>query len=216
MKTSLKDIHKITRQLMTDQLLHKTLRAEQNGEGRWVNKTYYYIDPKQFVQVVKLRMAQMRSSFNVQTVAETDMPGYECPVCHSLFTTLEATRFFDPMTTQFCCPHDGNLLERYVPKKDGAQERLSRLNAQWVSMVNLLRKVDQIDLPSNRPFENEPTLQDRRLEQQKMEEAEAAAAKKEEAPQIIYPDVAPTPLPAPYLSCCILSRRQTDSKKTGT
>ncbi|KAJ1985309.1 hypothetical protein H4R34_000130 [Dimargaris verticillata] len=151
MKIPLRDVHKLGGLLKEGHLIKIATRMEpRKPDQRMIPKTYYYIDYKHFVDVIKWKMWKLQKNAGDQMQTEVDKKGYICPQCRTAYDALDILNFCDPATGLFYCERcRTELVENLQTESNvGAQETLSRLMDQFGPIINLLKKTDSIIIPA--------------------------------------------------------------------
>lgn len=144
-------------------------------DQRAVPKTYYYLDYKEFVDVVKWKMYKMQTIVrdNLRTVhiyilllyseeksctyssplsflQESENKGYVCQQCKKQYSALDAMPLVDPTDNLFHCEVCSGLLEQNdnAENVQGSQEVLTRLREQSQPIIALLKLTDNIVIPA--------------------------------------------------------------------
>lgn len=80
---------------------------------------------------------------------ELDAQGYVCPLCKATYTPLDAANLIDPFRNILACSVCQTELVDKENEEDvqGKKERMQRLNKQSKSIVDLLKKLEQAELP---------------------------------------------------------------------
>lgn len=148
----IKDLTKAVHQLVRDQLVSTYMRAEMKPNGiKATQRTYYYIDYKHCVDVIKWRMWKMNKALDDKQRNVIDGQGYVCPRCKKTYSTLDISGL-SMTTTSFLCeicgtPLDDNENDIEVQKN---KDMMQRLNSQTMIIKKNLQKADQIVIP---PFD---------------------------------------------------------------
>lgn len=156
----IKDLLQIANQLVRDRLLGIYKRSETRETAtatsvftRSAIRNYFYIDRKVFLDVIKWRMMKMRSQIDSVLRNELDNKGYMCPRCGKSYSTLDVAALLDPVTNlAFICdvPGCGSELVDNEDAEDvrRSKDRLKRFNEQCGPILDRLRRIDTIVLPS--------------------------------------------------------------------
>jgi transcription initiation factor TFIIE subunit alpha len=156
----IKDLLQIANQLVRDRLLGIYKRSETRETAtatsvftRSAIRNYFYIDRKVFLDVTKWRMMKMRSQIDSVLRNELDNKGYMCPRCGKSYSTLDVAALLDPVTNlAFICdvPGCGSELVDNEDAEDvrRSKDRLKRFNEQCGPILDRLRRIDTIVLPS--------------------------------------------------------------------
>lgn len=84
---------------------------------------------------------------------ELDAQGYNCPLCKASYTPLDAATLYDPMRNLLAC----SICQTEVVNKEneedirGNKDRMQRLNRQTKGIVDLLKKMERVELPKSVP-----------------------------------------------------------------
>ncbi|KAI8086870.1 uncharacterized protein B0P05DRAFT_465995 [Gilbertella persicaria] len=116
-----------------------------------VPKTYYYLDYKEFVDVVKWKMYKMQTIVRDKLRTESENKGYVCPNCEKQFTPLDVLSLVDMTDQLFHCDQCENVLVENDNAENvkGSQQTLTRLREQSQPIISLLKQTDSIVIPSN-------------------------------------------------------------------
>ncbi|CAI8025266.1 General transcription factor IIE subunit 1 [Geodia barretti] len=150
-----KQLRQVLNSLKKDKLI-RSLQKMENEEGetradgqKLMRMThYYFINYKQFVNVVKYRLDHMRRKLEMEEKNSKSHTSYKCPHCAQTFSDLDVDRLIDHTTGSLNCSHCGCALEEEEPEDAGADSRqlMSQLNAQLRPILDLLREVENINL----------------------------------------------------------------------
>ncbi|KAJ2827289.1 hypothetical protein IWW50_001966 [Coemansia erecta] len=149
-----KDAHKIYNELERHRLVKVMARLDEPTEGTMNTRRkpwkYYYLDYKQFVDVVKWRMYKLQAQVRSGMDKEQQNLGYDCVQCSRRFTMLEAVTLRDMATDQFLCDYCGDkLVDRTsLELAHKSQKEHSRIMDQFQTIVDLLSQADSITLPA--------------------------------------------------------------------
>jgi len=147
-----KDVAKAANQLVRDQLVSTYMRAElKPGAYKATQRTYYFIDYKHCVDVIKWRMWKMSKVLDDKQRNVIDGQGYVCPRCKKTYSTLDISGLSMTATSFLCeicgTPLNDNENDIEVQKN---KDRMQRLNSQTMIIKKNLQKADQIVIP---PFD---------------------------------------------------------------
>ncbi|KNC97721.1 transcription factor TFIIE subunit TFA1 [Spizellomyces punctatus DAOM BR117] len=90
-----KELHKVCGKLKSDGLVKVEARGEQIGPAvenrpqRKINRSYYYIDYKHFVDVVKWKIYKIGKMIEKEVQMQMANMPYKCPVCNKEFSALD-------------------------------------------------------------------------------------------------------------------------------
>lgn len=86
--------------LRNDKLIKFKLRMETGLDGKAFRQNYYYINYKDFVNVVKYKLDHIRKKFELIDRDNTSRASYICSLCKKSFTDLEVGMLIDPTSTE--------------------------------------------------------------------------------------------------------------------
>jgi len=149
---NLKDLGKAVAPLVNDKLVssyHQNEQKDANVNRSYIKK-YFFIDYKNFCNVVKWRMAEMRRLIDDKLRNELANKGYLCPQCGKNFGMLDADRLLDFSRGGFFCDTcDAELRDNNeTDDSTGKQDRMQRFNAQTQWIREGLRKTEEMVLPA--------------------------------------------------------------------
>ncbi|MBW0542164.1 hypothetical protein O181_081879 [Austropuccinia psidii MF-1] len=145
-----KELAKAANQLIRDQLVSVYLRAElKPGAHKSTQRTYYFIDYKHCVDVIKWRMWKMNKVLDDKQRNVIDGQGYVCPRCKKTYSTLDVSGL-SMTSTSFLCeicdtPLNDNENDIEVQKN---KDRMQRLNSQTTLIKKNLQKADKVIIPA--------------------------------------------------------------------
>lgn len=134
--------------LKSDKVLVGRLKMETGPDGKAAKVTYYFINYKTLVNVVKYKLDWMRKRMETTERDATSRASFKCVGCGKTFTDLEADRLYDPMTDEFRCTHCCERVEEdaaALPHRD-SRLMLAHLNEQMQPFYDLLRISEDIKL----------------------------------------------------------------------
>lgn len=153
-------IHTLYTSKMLINLIFRATRNEpRKQDGRMVPKTYYYIDYKEFVDVVKWKMYKMQTLVRDNLRTESENKGYVCPNCEKQFKPLDVLSLVDMTDQMFHCDICDNILEENDNAENvkGSQQVLTRLREQSQPIITLLKQTDSIVIPSSYIYRHTPS-----------------------------------------------------------
>lgn len=145
-----RDIHRICGKLKEDRLIKMANRMEpRKQDQRLVPKTYYFIDYKELVDVVKWKMYKMQTIVRDNLRTESENKGYICPNCEKAFTPLDVLSLVNMADQLFHCDMCEHVLEENDNAENvkGSQQVLTKLREQSQSIISLLKQTDSIVIP---------------------------------------------------------------------
>ncbi|KAG2182385.1 hypothetical protein INT43_007315 [Umbelopsis isabellina] len=152
LKITPRELHKLCAKLKEDRLVRIIQKQEARApDQRAVPKTYYYIDYKQFVNVVKWKMYKMQTSVRDTLRTESENKGYVCPNCQRTYPALEALGLQSMTDMLFHCEDCDGILEENdnADNVKYSQEVLARLREQCLPIISLLKQTDSLVIPAS-------------------------------------------------------------------
>ncbi|PVU94426.1 hypothetical protein BB561_002558 [Smittium simulii] len=128
----------------------------KRAEYRPVSRTYYQLDYKLFVDVVKYRMYKVQQLVKSRMEVERSKLGFICPSCKHEYSTMQALSLVDFSNGLFICEICSSALEDNTVSDVSAksQETLSHLMDQCGPILNALKQTDSLILPLPSSFES--------------------------------------------------------------
>lgn len=114
---------------------------------------YWYLDYREFSDVVKYRIAMMRKAIDEKLKQEVGKRGYVCSHCGKGYDPLEISNTFDPRTNLFLCELcGGELVEddpnQHVAEGQGAGDQMQRFNLATAPIRDALKQIEGQRLPT--------------------------------------------------------------------
>lgn len=110
---------------------------------------YWYLDYREFSDVVKYRIAMMRKSIDIKVKNEAGKRGYICPSCGKAYDPLDLAGTFDPSAGAFFCEVcSSELVEDDPALHEDGQDRMSRFNEATAPIRDALKAIDGARLPT--------------------------------------------------------------------
>ncbi|KAI8378007.1 uncharacterized protein BYT42DRAFT_497717 [Radiomyces spectabilis] len=127
-------------------------------DQRPVPKTYYYLDYKEFVDVVKWKMYKMQTIVRDNLRTESENKGYICPNCKKQYSPLDVLSLVDMTDGLFHCDACEHVLEENDNAENvkGSQQVLTRLREQSQPIISLLKQTDSLVIPASYIFQGIP------------------------------------------------------------
>ncbi|KAI0157757.1 hypothetical protein GGR57DRAFT_460822 [Xylariaceae sp. FL1272] len=147
MNMNLKDLHKLCGKLREERFLQVHTRPElKTGQQRPTNRTYYYIDYRKAIDVIKWRTYQLDKAVQGDAKPAAEKKEYFCRRCQAEWTTMEVLDKADPAKGFLCHRCDSVLI--FDPERDaGGHEKSKKLNNQLRFITELLPKLDSVVIP---------------------------------------------------------------------
>ncbi|KAI9256195.1 hypothetical protein BY458DRAFT_519646 [Sporodiniella umbellata] len=147
-------------------------------DQRMVPKTYYYIDYKEFVDVVKWKMYKMQTLVRDKLRTESENKGYVCQNCTKTFTPLDVLSLVDMTDQLFHCDQCEQVLEENDNAENvkESQAILTKLREQSQPIITLLKQTDAIVIPSSYIYKNAPGSRTHRTDEYELAIAQDTGA----------------------------------------
>ncbi|GAA5993702.1 hypothetical protein JCM5350_005798 [Sporobolomyces pararoseus] len=145
-----REVSKYSHRLIKDELVSLHRRSElKPGAPKASMRTYYYLDFSKSVDVVKWRMWKVQQTIDVKLRNELDAQGYLCPLCKASYTPLDAAQLYDPSRNLLACSICSTEVTNNENEEQvkGNKDRMQRLNRQLKGIVDLLKKLENFELP---------------------------------------------------------------------
>ncbi|WVQ97180.1 hypothetical protein IAU59_004290 [Kwoniella sp. CBS 9459] len=114
---------------------------------------YWYLDYREFANVVKYRLAMMRKDIDEKIKQEVGHRGYICPMDGRMYDPLDLSNIFDPFTNSFKCEDCSTELIEHDPtiSQNGvnttAQDAMQRFNIATAPIRDALKAVESVTVP---------------------------------------------------------------------
>ncbi|WVN85838.1 uncharacterized protein L203_100990 [Cryptococcus depauperatus CBS 7841] len=122
------------------------------GDTRTRDVHYWYLDYREFANVIKYRLAMMRKGIDERIKAEVGHRGYQCPLDGRTYDPLDLSHLFDPTTNSFKCEDCDSELVEHDPTVDknnsSLQDLMQRFNISTAPIRDALKAVEGVTLPS--------------------------------------------------------------------
>ncbi|ORZ19637.1 hypothetical protein BCR42DRAFT_410163 [Absidia repens] len=155
LKMTAREIHKLCGKLREHRLLRMGTRMENRKQDqRPIPKTFYYLDYKEFVDVVKWKMYKMQMVVRDNLRTESENQGFVCERCENQYTPLDVLSLVNPANGLFYC----DICESVLKENDNAenvkesQQVLAKLREQSQPIITLLKQTDAIVIPQGYIF----------------------------------------------------------------
>ncbi|NXL92288.1 T2EA factor, partial [Alectura lathami] len=147
-----KQLRGVLNTLKADKLVKLCMRAVKWPDGKSTRHTFYYINYKVLVNVVKHKLDHIHWKIEAEEVEERDpvtRASFKCPFSFNTYTDLDAKMLFDVFTETFRCTYCKTEVEEVVPAltKQHGQNLLAKFNQQMEPLFALPRETEDIVLP---------------------------------------------------------------------
>ncbi|XP_062512898.1 general transcription factor IIE subunit 1-like [Corticium candelabrum] len=135
--------------LKKDKLVKGITRTEPTGiNGRPQKYSFFFINYRSFVNVVKYKLDKMREKIENEEKMAKHRQFYQCPRCESEFGDLDVIHLFDSMDGNLKCSHCGEVLVEDENRANpiNATSTVSRLNELTRPIMELIRQTENMKL----------------------------------------------------------------------
>ncbi|KAI8332898.1 hypothetical protein BC941DRAFT_435691 [Chlamydoabsidia padenii] len=157
LKMTAREIHKLCGKLREHRLIKMGSRMENRKQDqRPIPKTFYYLDYKEFVDVVKWKMYKMQMVVRDNLRTQSENQGYVCDCCKSHYTSLDVLSLVNPMDGMFHCDVCDNILKENDNEESvlESEQVLASLREQSQPIITLLKQTDSIIIPQGYIFKH--------------------------------------------------------------
>ncbi|KAJ3077090.1 General transcription factor IIE subunit 1 [Podochytrium sp. JEL0797] len=149
------DTRKLCKKLEFDRLVKSKSTIQEIKHFKHTKrttKTYYYIDYKSLLNVIKYRMFKIQEIIRKEIDEHNNNLAYECPTCHTKFDPFAVLRLMRPSDGMFVCEHcpDGVVLDQ-EKGTDFENDLSRRFNQERAPILHLLQLTDQQVIPEFQP-----------------------------------------------------------------
>lgn len=134
--------------LKTDKFLQSRMKMVTLDDGKTQRETYYFINYKSFVNVIKYKLDHIRKKLEMEERDQTSRASFVCNYCQKTYTDLDADQLLDIMSgLMLCiiCRQEVHEDMSGMPRHD-TRIFLTRFNDQMEPLFTLLREVENIKL----------------------------------------------------------------------
>ncbi|KAJ3249671.1 General transcription factor IIE subunit 1 [Chytriomyces hyalinus] len=143
------DTRKMCKKLELDRIIkaNSTMIVLNHGKyAKKTTKTYYYIDYKSFLNVIKYKMVMIQELIKKEIDEHNKNLSYFCPKCTSKYDPFQVLRMIRPEDGMFVCEHCQVVLEQ-EKGTDFENDLSRRFNTERTPILNLLRQTEGRDIP---------------------------------------------------------------------
>ncbi|KAJ3395862.1 hypothetical protein HDU92_004708 [Lobulomyces angularis] len=161
MGMKVKDLQILAGKLKSDGMIKFETKTEELGqqEGfvsygdgnnavakRKIAKSYYYIDYKQFIDIVKWKIHKISKLIELEVLDHPQSFSYLCPVCRKNFKMLEITHLVNDLEG-FKCDVCDNYLQQAKENVAANSDKYSKFMSETSPILNLLKETDDLIIP---------------------------------------------------------------------
>ncbi|KAI9091539.1 hypothetical protein DFS34DRAFT_323564 [Phlyctochytrium arcticum] len=155
MRVQAKELHKVCGKLKLDGLIKVEARAELVGPvldsrpQRKISRSYYYIDYKHFVDVVKFRIYRIGKIIEKEVQEQIANMPYKCPNCGREYSALDFAMLDKTENMIPLCDVCKIEIQQGTTGTDatGTSEKYTRFMSESQPIVDLLKQTDKMVIP---------------------------------------------------------------------
>ncbi|KAL2914847.1 hypothetical protein HK105_205589 [Polyrhizophydium stewartii] len=151
-ETRMEEVGRSRAEIAAAQAEGKTSLPKATKERMKRMRTYYYIDYRQFVNIVKYKMYQIGKSIEKRVNEQMTHLPYVCQVCQKEFSALDMLtldRTDDSIPKCDICQNEVKLDDE--SKQKNTSEAYTRFMNESQPIVELLKETDKISIPDSKP-----------------------------------------------------------------
>ncbi|WLF76700.1 hypothetical protein PVL30_000404 [Lodderomyces elongisporus] len=141
-----KELRSLCNRLVEDRLLVRHVQREDNGQQKYITRTYFYIHITEAIDSIKWKVHTLVNSLKEEMSNYGNPQGYMCPRCGKKISQLDAISLLSEDKTEFVCDVcSGVLIEDDSSQQAIAkQEKLEDLMSQIDPIIKYLKIIDEI------------------------------------------------------------------------
>jgi len=144
LRMDLKHVHQHLINLKREKFINERSIMETSPDGRQSKHSYFYINYKMMVNVIKYKLDKIRIQIESEEKQCTSRANFKCTNCSKTYSDLDTKDIFLTMTCLFC----GSEVEEDVSCLPNRSSRnlLAKFNTQMEIVFELLSRVEHIRL----------------------------------------------------------------------
>ena len=144
LRLDLKVVHQHLVNLKKEKFLNEQSIMETSQDGRLSKHSYFYINYKMMVNIVKYKLDKIRIQIESDENQFTTRANFKCTNCKKTYSDLDTKDIFLTMTCLYCgCEVDEDT--SCLPTR-ASRNLLNKFNTQMIVIFELLGKVEHIRL----------------------------------------------------------------------
>ena len=146
-----KELRSLCNKLVEDRLLSNHIQREDNGQQKYVTRTYFYIHTTEAIDSIKWKVHSIVNQLKQEMSSFGNPQGYACPRCGNKVSQLDAISMLSEDKTEFICDVcQGVLIEDDSSQQATLkQERLEKLMRQVDPIIKFLKIIDETHIQDN-------------------------------------------------------------------
>ncbi|KAG7663600.1 uncharacterized protein J8A68_002849 [[Candida] subhashii] len=146
-----KELRSLCNRLIEDRLLINHIQREDNGQQRYVTRTYFFIHVTEAIDSIKWKVHSIVNKLKQEMSSFGNPQGYVCPRCGKKVSQIDAISLLSEDKTEFVCDVcQGVLIEDDSSQQASLkQEKLEKLMKQVDPIIKYLKIIDDSNIQDN-------------------------------------------------------------------
>ncbi|KAJ3351242.1 General transcription factor IIE subunit 1 [Entophlyctis luteolus] len=147
------DSRKLCKKLVADRIIKANsvlIELKHYKITKKTSRTYYYIDYKSFVNVLKFKMFKIQEVIRKEIDEHNNNLAYECPSCKGKYDPYAVLRMMRPEDGLFVCEQCQTVLEQ-EKGTDFENDLSRRFNMERLPILKLLQQTESLTIPEVAP-----------------------------------------------------------------
>ncbi|KAL6449576.1 TFA1 Transcription initiation factor IIE subunit alpha [Candida maltosa Xu316] len=146
-----KELRSLCNKLVEDRLLTNHIQREDNGQQKYVTRTYFFIHITEAIDAVKWKVHSIVNQLKEEMSRFGNPQGYVCSRCGHKVSQIDAISLLSEDKTEFICDIcQGVLIEDDSSQQATLkQERLEKLMKQLDPIIKFLKIIDETHIQDN-------------------------------------------------------------------
>ena len=146
-----KELRSLCNKLVEDRLLTSHVQREDNGQQKYVTRTYFFIHTTEAIDSIKWKVHSIVNQLKQEMSSFGNPQGYVCPRCGNKVSQLDAISMLSEDKTEFICDVCQGVLVEDDSSQQATlkQERLEKLMKQVDPIIKFLKIIDETHIQDN-------------------------------------------------------------------
>lgn len=148
LKMEQKQLRLILAVLKRDKIV-KSKQLNEIADGRTSRYTFYYINYKVLINVIKYKLDHIRKRIQNEESYSRNRPSFYCPYCNNRYEDTDVGQLLDPIEQKLLCLYCSTPVEEDTSEIEASKLRTSSLasfNDQHRPIFEILKSADKINL----------------------------------------------------------------------
>jgi len=144
LRLDLKVVHQHLVNLKREKFINEYLIMNTSTDGRQSKHSYYYINYKMMVNVIKYKLVKIRMQIETEETQGTSRANYKCTNCQKTYSDLDTKYLFPTMSCLYCgaaVDEDSSCLPSF-----SSRNLRAKFNTQLDVVYQILKNVENIRL----------------------------------------------------------------------